>query len=241
MRAKTGTRHPHPQEDAMQLLAPKHSKLRATLLAAALLFATAAHAGPPLLCHPFDTAGAASLPWGKGWNVADRQYDTRRLSADTLRLLGTQIPVIARMETLRRAAIYASADGARLRDLAAKLDARVAAAKTPQAKALALFDAGYFAETLQDIARLQGYDMPGIGKVDVAALRSVLARGDGSLRIAEALKLQPADASMRFAAALVSAADERKDDYNTHARIARAGVDGDALLARNVGQVAATY
>ena len=225
----------------MQPLASKRSTLRAALLAAVLLFATAAHAGPPLLCHPFDTAGAASLPWGKGWNVADRQYDTRRLSADTLGLLGAQTPVIARMETLRRAAIYASADGTNLRDLTARLDARVAAAKTPQARALALFDAGYFAETLQDIDRLQGYDMRGIGKVDVAALRGVLAKGDGSLRIAEALKLRGSDPSLRFAAALVSAADERKGDYNTHARIARAGVAGDALLARNVGQVAATY
>lgn len=223
------------------LRASRRSSLRAALLAAALLFASAAQAGPPLLCHPFDTAGAPSLPWGKGWNMADRYYDTRRLSADTLRLLGAQTPVIARMETLRRAAIYASGDGATLRDLAARLDARVAAAKTPQAKSLALFDAGYFAETLQDIARLQGYDMPGIGKVDVAALRSVLAKGDGSVRIAEALKLRGADPSMRFAAALVSAADERKGDYNTHARIARAGVDRDALLARNVAQVAATY
>ena len=80
------------------------SSLRGALLAAALLFSSAAFAGPPLLCHPFDIGGAASLPWGKGWNVADRQYDTRRLSADTLGLLGAQTPVIARMETLRRAA-----------------------------------------------------------------------------------------------------------------------------------------
>lgn len=223
------------------LRASQRSSLRAALLAAALLFSSAALAGPPLLCHPFDTAGAASLPWGKGWNGADMRYDTRRLSADTLGLLGAQTPVIARMETLRRAAIYASADGARVRDLATKLDARIAAAKTPQARAQALFDAGYFAETLQDIARLQGYDMPGIGKVDVAALRGLLAKGDGSLRIAEALKLQPADASMRFAAALVSAADQRKGDYNTHARIARAGAPADAMLARNIGQVAAVY
>lgn len=215
--------------------------LRGALLAAALLFSSAAVAGPPLLCHPFDTGGAASLPWGRGWNVPDRAYDTARLSADTAALLGAQVPVIARMETLRRAAIYASADGIRLRGLAATLDARIAAAKSPQAKALALFDAGYFAETLQDIARLQGYDMPGIGKVDVAALRGVLAKGDGSLRIAEALRLRGDDASMRFAAALVSAADERKRDYNTHARLARAGIATDALLARNIGQVAANY
>ena len=217
------------------------SSLRAALLAAALLFSSAALAGPPLLCHPFDTGGAASLPWGKGWNAPDRQYDTARLQADTLRLLDARTPVIARMETLRRAAIYASANGAHVRGIALALDARVAAAKPPQAKVAALFDAGYFAETLQDIERLQGYDMPGIGKVDIAALRSVLAKGDGSLHIAEALRLRTNDASMRFAAALVSAADERKADYNAHARVARAGAPGDRLLARNIGQVAAHY
>jgi hypothetical protein len=74
--------------------------------------------------------------------------------------------------------------------------------------------------------------------VDADALRRVLAGGDGSLRITEALRLRPDDASMRFAAALVSAADERKSDYNTHARLARAGIATDALLARNIGQVA---
>ena len=217
----------------------KRSTLRGALLAAALLFSSAALAGPPLLCHPFDTGGAASLPWGDGWNRIDARYDTARLSIDTLRLLAADVAVIARMETLRRAAIYASADGAHVRDLAMKLDTRITAAGTPQAKALALFDAGYYAETLQDIVRLQGYDMPGIGKADTAAIRGVLAKGDGSLRIAEALKLRSGDASMRFAAALVSAADEHKGDYNTHARLAREGVAADALLARNIGQVAA--
>ena len=217
------------------------SSLRAALLAAALLFSSAALAGPPLLCHPFDTGGAASLPWGKGWNVPDRGYDTARLSADTASLLGAQVPVIARMETLRRAAIYASADGTRLRGLAASLEARVGAAKTPQAKSLALFDAGYFAETLQDIARLQGYDMPGIGKVDMAAIKAILAKGDGSVRIAQALRLRGDDAAMRFAAALVSAADQRKGDYTLHARLARAGAGTDKLLARNLEQVAAAY
>ena len=214
--------------------------LRAALLAAALLFSTAALAGPPLLCRPFDTGGATSLPWGKGWNAPDRSYDTARVQADTLRLLDARAPVIVRMETLRRAAIYASANGASLGALASALDARIAGAKTPQAKSLALFDAGYFAETLQDIERLQGYDMPGIGKVDLVALRGMLAKGDGSLRIAQAVALRGDDASMRFAAALVSAADERKADYNAHARMARAGAEGDRLLARNIGQVAAS-
>jgi hypothetical protein len=215
----------------------RRSSLRAVALAAGLLLSTAAFAGPPLLCHPFDTAGAASLPWGGGWNRIDTRYDTARLSADTLRLLAADTPVIARMETLRRAAIYASAEGAQVRDLAAKLAARIDAARTPQAKALALFDAGYYAETLQDIARLQGYDMPGIGKADMPAIRAVLASGDGSVRIAEALKLRGDDASLRFASALVASADRRQQDYAAHARIARAGARGDRLLALNLDKL----
>ena len=215
---------------------PKRHALRGALLAA-LLFSSAAVAGPPLLCHPFDTGGAASLPWGDGWNRTDVSYDRSRLPADTLRLLGADTPVIAHMETLRRAAIYASADGRVLRDLATRLDARIAAAKAPQAKAMALFDAGYFAETLQDIARLQGYDMPGIGRVDLQAVKAVLAKGDGSVRMAKAMAMRPDDASLRFAAALVSSADQREVDYAVHARVARAGARGDRLLARNLDKI----
>jgi len=212
-------------------------RLRAALLAATLLFASVAQAGPPLLCHPFDTAGAASLPWGKSWNQASAGYDTGRLVDDTSALLAPGTPVIARMETLRRAAIYASANGDDLRRLSTALEARMASANDRRSKALALFDAGYFAETLQDIARLQGYDMPGIGKVDTAALRAAQAKGDGSRRIAEAVRLNPTDASMRFAAALVAGADVRPIDRLVHARAARAGAGRDRLLALNMRQI----
>lgn len=228
---------------------PFQAAFHGALLAAALLFAPAAFAGPPLLCDPFDTAGAPSLPWGgAGWNVRHRGYDLRRLDADVQALLTPQTPVIARMEILRRAAIYASADGAVARALAAQFEARVVAesdghasdghAPDGQAKALALFDAGYFAETLQEILRLQGYDMPGIGKVDTAALRAILARGDGSARIARAVALLPDDASLRFASALVSSADHRRADYAVDARLARAGAGRDRLLARNIAKIA---
>ena len=225
----------------MHIQACPCSVLRSLLLAAVLLVPATSIAGPPLLCHPFDTGGAASLPWGDGWNRIDRGYDTTRLGADTQRLLAIDTPVIARMETLRRAAIYASASGTALRDLEGWLQARVASAKKPRDRAMALFDAGYFAETLQDIARLQDYDMPGIGKVDLPAIKAVLAGGDGSLRIAQAIHLRGDDAPMRFAAALVSAADQRKGDYTLHARLARAGAGTDKLLARNLEQVAAAY
>ncbi len=219
-------------------MSSRFALLRPLILAGALLLAAPAFAGPPLLCHPFDIAGARSLPWGEGWNRPDRGYDRARLVADTEALLAPRTPVIVRMETLRRVAIYASTSGPVLRALARRLDARIDAAPNPQARALALFDAGYFAETLQDIARLQGYDMPGIGKVDAAALRAALAQGDGSVRIAEAVRLRPGDAALRFASALVAGADERQRDRIAHARLARAGAGGDRLLALNLRQLA---
>jgi hypothetical protein len=88
----------------------------AALTAAALGIATQALAGPPAICHPFDLSGNASLPWGpsqaKTWNNPDPAYDIRNLTADVTKLLTPAMPVTARMETLRRATIYASRDKA---------------------------------------------------------------------------------------------------------------------------------
>jgi hypothetical protein len=208
------------------------------LLLTAFLFATPTFAGPPLLCDPFDTAGAPSLDWGDGgWNDALRDYDLEQLVAHTEALLTPDTPVIARMETLRRAAIYASRRGVIARQLDAALDARIATASTDDAKALALLDAGYFLETVQEISRLQGYDMPGIGRVDAEALRELLARPDGSERIDAALALRPDDAALHFAAALVASADQRGNDRTDHARQARAFASRDRLLALNLDRV----
>ncbi len=205
------------------------------LALSALLFAGPALAGPPLLCHPFDTAGAPTLEWaGKGWNQAQGDYDLGQLSDRTEALLSAQTPVIARMETLRRAAIYASRDGDALRQLSDRLQARMKAAEGRDAMALALFDAGYFLETIQEIDRLQDYDMPGIGWVDREVLRALLTQPDGSTRIDEALALRPDDAGLRFAAALVATADGRESDLAKHARQARADATRDRLLALNI-------
>ena len=139
---------------------------RIGLALSALLFPASVLAGPPLLCHPLDTAGAPTLAWGgDGWNQARADYDLAGLGDRTEALLTPATPIIARMETLRRAAIYASRDGVVLRDLAARLETRLKTANDVEARALALFDTGYLLETLQEIDRLQDYDMPGIGEV----------------------------------------------------------------------------
>lgn len=225
-------------EDTYMII-PMQSWLRVLALVTALVLAPAAIAGPPLLCHPFDTAGAPSLPWGGGgWRDARAGYDLRELTRDTEALLTARTPVIARMETLRRAAIYASRDPVIAKQLLTRLQARGKLPATADARALARFDAGYFAETLQEVVRLQGYDMPGIGKVDAKALRVLLANVNGSAEVDAALVVRPNDAAMRFAAALIASADQRKGDYATHARVARGGANRDRLLALNLHQIA---
>ena len=70
-----------------------------------------AHAGPPLLCHPYEIGAAKSLPWeGHDWWPGRADYKVANLVADTQALLTPETPVIVRMETLRRATIYAMRD-----------------------------------------------------------------------------------------------------------------------------------
>src|SRR5437763_7677522 len=80
------------------------------LVAAALMLLTRpVLAGPPLLCFPFEIGAAKSLPMGHGsWKDTDPKYDISHLVADTLTLLGPDAPVMVRMETIRRATLYAA-------------------------------------------------------------------------------------------------------------------------------------
>ena len=75
------------------------------LLAAVLTVPAVVEAGPPAICHQFQTGGAPSLPWaeGSGWRRPMPGYDLSRLTDETVKLLTPTTPVIARMETFRRA------------------------------------------------------------------------------------------------------------------------------------------
>lgn len=133
-----------------------------TRLLAALLFSIAfvaapAWAGPPLICHPNAIGSQHSLPWlaNGGWNGADPAYDVSHLQADTLDLLTPSAPIDVRMETIRRAVIYASRQSGLDDQLAAALFGRVLDGDaTGSANPAAWFDAGYFAETQREAARI---------------------------------------------------------------------------------------
>src|SRR6187397_1918598 len=100
-----------------------------TALALALAVAAPALAGPPLLCHPFDIGSARSLPWDgtNAWWQGRADYNLQNLVADTEAILTPSTPVIIRMETLRRAALYASLDDKVAARLLSSVTARAAA------------------------------------------------------------------------------------------------------------------
>src|SRR5262245_6273647 len=157
-------------------------------LTTAILVARPALAGPPLLCFPFEIGTAKSLPIGTGsWKAIDGRYDTSRLIDDTLALLTPQTPIVTRMETLRRATLYAATD----RQLAtALLDRLQQRASIPGADAaLAVFDFGYLVETYKQATFLFGEPMKAAQSIDGYNLvaKASAMRGDPALEFALAV------------------------------------------------------
>jgi hypothetical protein len=194
------------------------SRVRLLAASAALVLAPRlALAGPPLVCFPIDIGAARSLPWGSGpgWNVPLADYDRARLVSDTLELLTPSTPVLVRMETLRRATVYAARDAGVARELLARVEARAR-----DSSALALFDAGYLIETYKQARAISGREM-----VDPAR--------DGYAMVKEALARLVPDPALEYAAALV-AIDGRKEASRRHFRKASEGAPKGSLLARNI-------
>jgi hypothetical protein len=188
----------------------------------ALALAPFAMAGTPLICFPFNIGDAKSLPWisDRGIGSPRSDYDARQLAGDTVSLLDAGPPVIVRMETLRRAALYAGKDVEAGRELLDRLKARAFPAKAGR-DALALFDYGYFIETIKQ-ANLE--KSRGAGMTPDAG---------GYNHVVEALKLRGIDPEMEFAAALITLwpKDSR---HAEHLKRAVAGARGDALLTNNL-------
>jgi hypothetical protein len=94
-----------------------------------------------------------------------------------IELLTPTTPVIVRMETLRRAAIYASDDALVAKRLFLVVSDRAnTAERAGKPDALATFDAGYLAATLQELARLGGATRL---RVEAQALTSLVSGVDG--------------------------------------------------------------
>ena len=191
-------------------------------------------AGTPLICHPFDIGNAKSLPWtSDGWKESGKEdYNLARLVADTEALLVPDTPVIVRMETLRRATLYAQKDPKVAQELLAKLKARAQNAEAQgRPDALASFDLGYFVETFKQ-ANLTWKKLPD-GKYAAVYQPNAASGMDGYAYVLKAINLRGQDPEMEFAAAVITAWPRQKS-YDAHLRKAVAGASDSSLLARNL-------
>jgi len=206
--------------------------VRISIIVLLLALPAMSEAGPPLICHPFQTGTEALLPWGdgSGWNTPDSRYDVQRLAADTLRLLSGNQPVIARMENLRRATIYAARDPRIASELLSAVLARALVATTagtPDADAL--FDAGYLVESYKQAVSLHNTSLFAESTPNRWTLRDDPG-GNGYAMVTRAIALAGNSPDMEFAASLMTSGAAAEAHRQRAASQARAG----SLLARNL-------
>jgi hypothetical protein len=181
-------------------------------------------AGPPLICSRFDIGTAASLPWnvGSNWKGMLDTYDRSHLTTDTLALLTPTTPIVARMETLRRAALYATTNKLAADNLLTALVGRArAAGPDGTIDPLSLFDAGYLAESYKQADPICGW---------IAGMVSAI---DGRAMVERSLAMRGGDPAIAFAASLMT----EGASHANHLRQAQEGAKADQLLARNLSQL----
>ncbi|HEY4683533.1 MAG TPA: hypothetical protein VIH17_09835 [Candidatus Acidoferrales bacterium] len=186
------------------------------------VFLPSAEAGPPLICWPYEIGGAKSLPWGVGsWRAIKADYDVNRLVEDTLALLTPDAPVIVRMETLRRATVYAMKDPRIRQALLSRLLRRAQQAEGKgNPDAMAFFDAGYLVEAYKQADWAFGKGNPAKGL-------------DGYGMVLKAARHRANDPEMEFAAAVISL-EPRLPGHAEHLQRAVAGATDGSLLAKNL-------
>ena len=207
----------------------RSSRFVVVLLATLLCLATLAEAGPPLICHSVEIGPAKSLPWiSHDWNLSGGEtYDTKNLVRDTLEILAPDTPVLVRMETLRRATLYARKDPLAAKELLARLHARATSAESSgRPDALAWFDVGYLAEAYKQWIGQSWMKVSKDGQNPALGV-------DGYALVKKAIGLRGSDPQMEFAAALITLSGPA-EEHRQHALNAIAGARIDPLLAQNL-------
>jgi hypothetical protein len=183
-------------------------------------FSTLALAGPPMICHVIAIGTSQTLPAvDLNYRKGSGNYDLANLTRDTLAILDSDPSVLAHMETLRRATIYARQDSQVAKELIVRLHARAEQSEASSHGALALFDLGYLTETYKQWMG-RGEPNPASGM-------------DGYGLVTRAISLRGSDPEIEFAAALITMTGPERD-HNDHVQKAIAGAKADPLLAQNL-------
>ncbi len=186
-------------------------------LASAILVtmsAVRASAGPPTICVPLET---------RSYRVLPEDAPVSKIVASTLRTLDADLPVIARMETLRRAALRLQGNTSEARQIMIELMARTLDREAAgRHEAVAWFDAGYFARCCEEAGVF--------GRESALGAKNGIA---GYAWIERALRLDDERrASMHLAAALMTATT-LDDRCPTHLRLAASAESDEPLVAAN--------
>ena len=180
-----------------------------------VLLALPAMAGPPAVCWQVEIGKAKSLPWGGGEfeKKREKDYDTRCVVEDALKLLAPEMPVLVRMETIRRAALYMERGAASRDALLKALMLRVLDAEAlGKPSALAWFDAGYAMGLFRHFQQFGREGYPWVRK---------------------ALKIRRTDAEMEYACAILTVTG-KKETFLHHLGKAAEGAKQNPLLERNL-------
>ncbi len=188
------------------------SLIAAVLMAIVFTCATRLSAGPPLICHAIEIGQVQTLPWvDLNYHKGDGSYNLQSLANDTIAILDSNPAVLVRMETLRRATLYARQDPQAAKELLTRLRARATEAPSDALGALARFDFGYLAEAYKQWS----------GKGEPSPAAGV----DGCAWVKRAIQ--------EFAAALITLTTPN-GDHREHVQKAMTGAKTDALLAQNL-------
>jgi hypothetical protein len=201
------------------------------LLALALTDARPRSAGRDiLLILPFDIADAQSLPWEGGVCCGRPGYDIAHLLRDTEALLTPSTPIIVRLETLRRAVVYASSD----RRLAVRLLTRFTERMRPEARgqtsaAVAALDAAFVVEAFRQIEEHPSKPFTRHSR----QVRGLVSGTDGYALLRASVPIQSNDPEFDFAAALIAGARHVDEPAFALRPPTSVGGDRDPLVVRN--------
>jgi hypothetical protein len=180
----------------------------------------------PLVKWALAIGDAKSLPWGdpNSWNAPAAGYDIEKVPSDTQALLTADAPVLARMETLRRAIAYSQRDPRIAYQVLTALDSRWREVRDAnKADAMAWFDLGYFFEACREAKWLKleflgdrnGYSM---------VMRAIQIAGN----------TDPGALEMQFAAGLILLEPKGQHPYYPHFKTVVKQAKEGTLLERNL-------